>query len=523
MTSTGRPIGRTAARLITALIDFLDADAADAPTRERLEGDARSIVDDQAVAAGRRRDQPDRRGLALRRRARQPFLAELSGLGRRRSLDPTRLAELYGDASAILDRLLLRFIATHQSPAAATWRPRTRADRHGHPGPPPGHHLDPRAGVQPCAVRPVARAPGRLPAHLGLRHAVLRHRGGRRGAGRGRRLERDPVSHAGTSPARSGRRAGWASGRRSCLVARGSATASRCACSWPALFTLLTQHRPDYPGAGTAPLLYFIAAVSSPWPWRSRRTSRTSAGRSWRRRPWSGRRSSRVVLMLTVTLPPPGYALDPATGMPVGTLFPRTLRLLTPFLNVTGCVRADPRRDLHDVCLHAEAARPGLLARSEPTGRRVPVQSADRAGRHRGQSVASLPGAVRALLTGRIHSRVPATILIAIGGLHPDDHRFAQPVRCHRALPAREVPGRPVPVRWLPRLDRGVPGGPGAVHEHHPQHPAPRTARTARRGVGQCGDGGGGRPGRRPRRSRRAGPHPLTGLGPAADGHSALP
>jgi predicted HD phosphohydrolase len=28
---------------------------------------------------------------------------------------------------------------------------------------------------------------------------------------------------------------------------------------------------------------------------------------------------------------------------------------------------------------------------------------------------ASLPGATRALLTGRIHSRVPATILIAIG------------------------------------------------------------------------------------------------------------
>jgi hypothetical protein len=31
--------------------------------------------------------------------------------------------------------------------------------------------------------------------------------------------------------------------------------------------------------------------------------------------------------------------------------------------------------------------------------------------------IASLPGAIRALLTGRIHSRVPATLLIAIGGL----------------------------------------------------------------------------------------------------------
>jgi hypothetical protein len=46
--------------------------------------------------------------------ARGPFLAELAGFGRRRSLDPSRLAGLYGDASALLDRLLLRFIDAHQ-------------------------------------------------------------------------------------------------------------------------------------------------------------------------------------------------------------------------------------------------------------------------------------------------------------------------------------------------------------------------------------------------------------------------
>ena len=48
--------------------------------------------------------------------SRQPFLAELAGLGRRRSLDSTRLAALYGDASALLDRLLLGFIETQQRP-----------------------------------------------------------------------------------------------------------------------------------------------------------------------------------------------------------------------------------------------------------------------------------------------------------------------------------------------------------------------------------------------------------------------
>jgi hypothetical protein len=47
--------------------------------------------------------------------ARRPFLAELAGLGRRRTLDPARLGALYEDASALLDRLLLRLIATHQA------------------------------------------------------------------------------------------------------------------------------------------------------------------------------------------------------------------------------------------------------------------------------------------------------------------------------------------------------------------------------------------------------------------------
>ncbi len=105
-------------RLIAALTEFLDSDAADTATRDRLEGVAREIVDDQATrlaAAGASLTEAVSRFVA----ARGPFLAELAGLGRSRSLDPTRLAALYGDASAILDRLLLGFIATHQGPASA--------------------------------------------------------------------------------------------------------------------------------------------------------------------------------------------------------------------------------------------------------------------------------------------------------------------------------------------------------------------------------------------------------------------
>jgi hypothetical protein len=100
-------------RLIAALIAFLDSDPDDGPTRDRLEAEARAIVDDYAArlaAAGSSLTESVSSFVA----GRGPFLAELAGLGRSRSLDPTRLAALYGDASALLDRLLLRFIATHQ-------------------------------------------------------------------------------------------------------------------------------------------------------------------------------------------------------------------------------------------------------------------------------------------------------------------------------------------------------------------------------------------------------------------------
>ena len=115
-------------RLIAALTDFLDSDADDQRTRDRLEGEALAIVDDQATRlAGAGSSLTE--AVSLFVAARGPFLAELAGLGRSRSLDPTRLAALYGDASAILDRLLLRFIATHQRPATAA------AARTERPGP----------------------------------------------------------------------------------------------------------------------------------------------------------------------------------------------------------------------------------------------------------------------------------------------------------------------------------------------------------------------------------------------------
>jgi excisionase family DNA binding protein len=104
---------RDGRRLIAVLIAFLDARPHDGETRDRLEREARSIVEDQARRlsdAGASLTEAVSGFVA----ARQPFLAELAGLGRRRSLDPGHLAALYGDASALLDRLLLRFIDAHQ-------------------------------------------------------------------------------------------------------------------------------------------------------------------------------------------------------------------------------------------------------------------------------------------------------------------------------------------------------------------------------------------------------------------------
>jgi excisionase family DNA binding protein len=107
---------RSGRRLVETLVAYLDCDPADARRRRRLESRAGAVVDDQAVRlSDRGASLTEAVGLFVA--ARQPFLRELAAIGRRRSMDPTRLAELYGDAWALLDRLLLRFIATHQRDA----------------------------------------------------------------------------------------------------------------------------------------------------------------------------------------------------------------------------------------------------------------------------------------------------------------------------------------------------------------------------------------------------------------------
>ena len=104
-------------RLVTALVAHLDADPSDLDARDRSEADAAELVNDLArrlATSGTSLTE----AVALFVAARRPFLDELTGLGRRRALDAARLAALYENASGLLDRLLLRLVATYQETAA---------------------------------------------------------------------------------------------------------------------------------------------------------------------------------------------------------------------------------------------------------------------------------------------------------------------------------------------------------------------------------------------------------------------
>ena len=185
------------------------------------------------------------------------------------------------------------------------------------------------------------------------------------------------------------------------------------------VFTFLTQRRYDYPDAGMAPVLYFAAAgilalavavetyfANERWPILA---AVAVVGASL----------LSIGLMVTTSLAAPGFLLDPATGVPVADLFPGTLRLLTPFLNVTGGFALIlgalfstyvfmPKRRVLAYSLDPGQKFDHFLFNVAISVVAIPVNF-----------VASLPGTIGALRSGHIHSRVPATILIAIGAFIP--------------------------------------------------------------------------------------------------------
>jgi hypothetical protein len=185
------------------------------------------------------------------------------------------------------------------------------------------------------------------------------------------------------------------------------------------LFTFLTGRLPAYANAGFAPLLYFVTAgiialaVAVETYFGNDRWPRIAAVGV------VGATILSIVEMVTTTLPAPGYAVDPTTNMPVATLFPPELRLLTPFLNITGAFALVlgaifsayvfmPKRRVLPYSLDPNQSGDSFLFNLLIAPFAITVNF-----------FASLPGASKALVTGRIHSRVPATLLIAIGAFIP--------------------------------------------------------------------------------------------------------
>ncbi|MDQ3879544.1 MAG: hypothetical protein M3295_00450 [Chloroflexota bacterium] len=120
-----------------------------------------------------------------------------------------------------------------------------------------------------------------------------------------------------------------------------------------------------------------------------------------------------AVLVLAAPLEPPGYALDPSSGVPVGTAFPSYLRILTPPFNITGAF-ALVFGALYSAYIFVPKRRV-MRVRT-----RVPIVShAARAVAVVVNLAASIPRAIGAARRGDLNSRVPATLLIALGGFIP--------------------------------------------------------------------------------------------------------
>jgi len=109
-------------------------------------------------------------------------------------------------------------------------------------------------------------------------------------------------------------------------------------------------------------------------------------------------------MTLSASLPAPGWAVDPGTHVPVGSAYPGYLRVLTGPFNIAGAL-----------CLVFGAIYSAYVYM--PKKRVLPVRLGVLA--IVPNFIVSLPGAVNALFRGRLNSRVPATLLIALGAFIP--------------------------------------------------------------------------------------------------------
>ena len=186
------------------------------------------------------------------------------------------------------------------------------------------------------------------------------------------------------------------------------------------LIALMIRNDPRYAGAGPLPALYLIGTVilavaigvetyfqNDSWP---RFAAAAIVGVTI---------LSVVLMVLTPPLAAPGYALDPKTGQPIGDAMPGYLRLLTPVMNIPGAgalffgaifstYMFMPKKRVLPYSLDPNQPGDEFLFNLLIAPFAIIVNF-----------VASLPGALRELFAGRLHSRVPATLLIALGAFFP--------------------------------------------------------------------------------------------------------
>ena len=179
------------------------------------------------------------------------------------------------------------------------------------------------------------------------------------------------------------------------------------------LLSLLFSHSSRYPGAGTAGTVAFVIALVG---------AIAIIAATATRRPLAAHIAMGVLvigslaatyLVLTAHLPAPGWAVDPNTHVPVGSAFPGYVRVLTGPFNIAGAL-----------CLVFGAIYSAYVYMPKHKVLRAKVRMPVIAQLYGVAAVtvnfiASLPAAVGALLEGKLNSRVPATILIAIGAFIP--------------------------------------------------------------------------------------------------------
>jgi hypothetical protein len=118
-----------------------------------------------------------------------------------------------------------------------------------------------------------------------------------------------------------------------------------------------------------------------------------------------------IVMTLSAPLAAPGFAINATTRAPVGDAFPAYLRMLVLPFNITGGL-ALVFGAIYSAYIFMPKRRLMRVSSDLPVisqlGRGVAVGV---------DFVASIPGAIGALRAGTLNSRVPATVLIAAGGL----------------------------------------------------------------------------------------------------------